>query len=145
MKSALWIVLALALTLTLAACGSGSSTSNNLNGNWTATLSNTAGTTVYAFTTSLAQSSTGVVSGTFSFTTGAAPCFEELGSETGQITVGSSTSSVQLILTGGQPGAISLNTLNLTGTLSGNTLSGSWILQGTIGCTGSGNFTMTKS
>jgi len=36
------------------------------------------------------------------------------------------------------------NSLTLSGAVSGNTISGTWTLTGSSGCTGSGSFTMTK-
>jgi hypothetical protein len=36
------------------------------------------------------------------------------------------------------------NTLALSGTANGNTISGTWALTGSGGCTGNGAFTMTK-
>lgn len=144
MKLTLWIALAMALIL--AACGSGSSTSNSVAGTWTATLSNTAGTTVYVFNTALTQTSTDVVNGAgLTFTTGGAPCFEELGSQTGQLTINGSANTFQLTISGAQPGASALNTLTLQGSVSGGKITGTWALQGFGGCSGSGNFTMTKS
>jgi hypothetical protein len=43
-----------------------------------------------------------------------------------------------------QSGSPSGNTLALAGTTSGNTISGTWTLTGSSGCTGNGTFTMTK-
>jgi hypothetical protein len=144
MKFTLWFALALALFLT--ACGSGSTNSNNVSGNWVATLTNTAGTAVYTINTSLSQSSTDAVTGSFTFTAGGTPCFEEVGSETGQLTLGTTTNTLQLSIVGGQPGGLSLNTLTLNGTVSGSSISGTWTLAGFgSGCNGSGSFTMKKS
>jgi hypothetical protein len=36
------------------------------------------------------------------------------------------------------------NTFTLSGAVSGNTIAGTWTLTGSLGCTGSGSFTMTK-
>jgi hypothetical protein len=143
MKISLWIALATALILP--GCG-GSSTSTDFSGNWAATLSNTASTTVYVFNAAFTQTSADAVTvAGLKFTTGGAPCFEELGSQTGQLTIGSTSTTLQLTILGAQPGASSLNTLTLEGTVSGSNVSGTWVLQGFGGCTGSGNFTMTKS
>jgi hypothetical protein len=41
----------------------------------------------------------------------------------------------------GSPGG---NTLVLNGTVTGNAISGTWMLTGGSGCTGSGHFAMTR-
>jgi hypothetical protein len=41
-------------------------------------------------------------------------------------------------------GSPSGNDLTLSGTANGNTISGTWTLTGSAGCTGAGSFTMTK-
>jgi hypothetical protein len=137
---------ALAMAMVLMACGGGSTTSSSVAGSWAATLTNSSGTTVYAINTSLTQTSGTAISGTsITFTTGGAPCFEELGTQSGQFVISGGTNSFALTITGAQPGAPSLNSLTLNGTLSGNKITGTWMLVGTGGCSGSGNFTMTKS
>jgi hypothetical protein len=140
------IVLISSLVLMLGACGSGSS--NNINGNWSATLTNPDGTTVFSFTTSLSQSNSTTLSGSnLTFST-ATPCFSAISSETGGFTLTGNTSGVttgnfELTVQSATPSG---NVLTMTGTLSNNTITGSWSLTGvTSGCTGSGNFTMTKS
>jgi hypothetical protein len=138
----------LALGLTLIACGGGSSSSAaTVTGNWTATLTNTDGTPAFAFTTSLMQNSGTVVTGTnLSFTTSTA-CFTSGGSQTGSFVLsgnfnGNITGAFQLTITSGVPAG---NTLTLQGSVNNNTITGTWTLTGvTSGCTGSGNFTMTK-
>ncbi|HXM23365.1 MAG TPA: hypothetical protein VN948_19065 [Terriglobales bacterium] len=143
------IAIVLALGLVLAACGGGNSSSSaTVTGNWTATLTNTDGTpALFGFTTSLTQSSGTVVTGTnLSFTT-SNTCFTSGGSQTGSFVLsgnfnGNITGTFQLTITSGTPPG---NTLTLQqGMVNNNTISGTWTLTGTGGCTGAGNFTMTK-
>jgi hypothetical protein len=139
------ISIVMAVGLILAACGGGSSsTSNTLTGNWTATLT---GTQDLTFTTSLSQSNGTTVTGTnLSFTT-STPCFTSGGSQTGSFVLsgnfnGNITGAFQLIITSGTPSG---NTLTLQGSVNNNTITGTWNLTGvTSGCTGSGNFTLTR-
>jgi hypothetical protein len=57
---------------------------------------------------------------------------------------GNVTGQFQYTVTSGQPAG---NVLTLTGAVSGNTISGQWTLSGNTpsGCSGSGNFTLTKT
>ena len=131
----------LVLIVTLVACGN-SNNSGNINGNWTAALTNTA----FNFTTSLSVNGDGSLSVTnFSFST-SSPCFVSGDSETGSFTLsqnfnGNVTGKFQFTVQSGSPSG---NTLSLTGTANGNTISGMWTLTGGAGCNGSGTFTMTK-
>ena len=142
------IAVLLVVGLTLVACGGGSSSSSNtINGNWTATLTNPDGSPAFGFTTSLNQSSgTAVTVTNLSFTT-STPCFSSGGTETGSFVLsgnfnGSVTGGFQMTVQSGTPSG---NTLTLQGTVNNNAVTGTWILTGvTAGCTGSGNFTMTK-
>ncbi len=142
------LVISLAMVLILAGCGGGSSaSSSDVAGNWAATLTNSAGTTVYAFNTTLTQTSTntaGGVTGTYAITN-SSTCFEEFVSESGMLTIGSSANTLTLTIVGGQPGALSLDTLQMAGTVSGKTITGTWTLTGFGSCNGSGPLTMTKS
>ena len=141
------IAILVALGLILLACGGGSSSSNTVTGNWTATLTNTDGTTAFAFTTSLSQSNGTMVTGanlTFTTSTG---CFTSAASQTGSFVLsgnlnGNLAGAFQLTITSATPSG---NTLTLQGTVNNNTVTGTWTLAGLIpGCTGSGNFTMTR-
>src|ERR1700674_4208886 len=143
------IAVVMAVGLILLACGGGSSsTSNTVTGNWTAALTNSDGTPALAFTTSLTQSNgTATVTGTnLSFTTSTS-CFTSGGSQTGSFVLsgnfnGNITGTFQFTITSGTPPG---NTLTLQqGMVNNNTISGTWTLTGTGGCTGAGNFTMTK-
>jgi hypothetical protein len=143
------IAMVLALGLALAACGGGSSTGPaNISGNWTATLMNTDGTPALSFTTSLTQGSgTATVTGTNLSFNPSTPCFTSGGSQTGTFLLsgnvnGMPTGVFQLTITSATPPG---NTLTLQGTVTNNTIAGTWTLSGvTSGCTGTGNFTFTK-
>src|SRR5262249_42387543 len=137
----------LVLGLILAGCGGSSNNPSNINGNWTAMLTNPDGTPAFAFTTSFTQSSgTGVSVTNLSFTTGS-DCFSSGGTATGSFVLsgnfnGNVTGTFQMTDQSGTPSG---NLLTLQGTVSGNTISGTWTLTGvTAGCTGSGSFTMTR-
>jgi hypothetical protein len=144
------IAAVLALGLVLVACGGGSgssSSSSNVTGNWSAALTNADGTPAFAFTTSLTQGSgTVAVTGTnLTFMTSTA-CFTSGGSQTGSFVLsgnmnGNITGAFDLTIMSGTPSG---NTLTLQGTVLSNTITGTWNLTGTGGCTGSGTFTITK-
>ncbi len=151
MSSFLKYLPVLTIALLFASCGGGSNNSNAVTGNWTATLSDTSGNSLFAFKINLNQAADDSVSGTnLTFTSGA-PCFENVSSETGTVTVSGTTNqtvatALQLTIVGAEPGESSFNTLVLNGADSGSTISGTWTLQGTAsGCTGFGSFKMTKS
>lgn len=135
----------LVLGLALLGCGSNSN-STNLNGNWNATLLGNGNTTSFAFGTSLAVNGDGTLNITnFKFTT-SSPCFQSGTTETGGFTVGGNfngrtSGSFTMIVQSGTPAG---NTLTLNGTDHGNSISGTWALTGSAGCTGTGTFSMTK-
>lgn len=139
--------LLLGLGLTLVGCGT-SNNAGNINGNWTATLTDTSGgAQMFAFTTSLVATGT---SGTltvnnFHFSTNSS-CFVSGETESGTFALtgnfnGNVSGQFGMSILSGSPGG---NTLTLTGTVSGNTISGTWTLAGSAGCSGSGKFTMTR-
>jgi hypothetical protein len=141
----------LSAALLLGGCGGGNSSSNagNVNGNWNASLMSSASSTqpVFAFTTNFTESSGSSLSVThFTFTT-SSPCFAGGETETGGFVLsgnfnGSVTGALQMAVQSGNPSG---NALTLQGQVNNNTISGTWVLSGvTSGCTGSGNFTMTK-
>jgi hypothetical protein len=145
MKTAVLAVLMVA-TLVLAGCGSTSKNSGNINGNWTATLTDTNGTQVFAFGTSVITNGDGTLSiSNFHFTSNS-PCFVSDETESGTFGFsGDFNGNVKGVFGMQiQSGSPSGNTLNLAGTVDGNKISGTWTLNGSAGCTGSGNFTMTK-
>ena len=143
------IAVLLALGLMLGACGGGGGTSGNVSGNWAATLTNPDGTPAFAFNTSFSQTSgNSTVNVTnLSFTT-ATPCFNSQTSETGSVTLsgnfnGNVTGAFGMTISTMFPGT--QNMLTLQGNVNNNTISGTWTLTGAqSGCTGSGNFTLTK-
>ena len=131
--------------LGLIACGGGSS--NTINGNWSATLNNEDGSPAFSFRTTLNQNNGTTITGTnLAFNT-ATPCFSSVHSETGGFTLSGNTNGTvsggfELTVQSGNPSG---NVLTMTGTVANNTITGTWTLTGvTSGCTGSGNFTMTK-
>ncbi len=134
------------LALTLVGCGGGNN-SGNINGNWTASLTDGSGTQMFAFQTSFVESSAGSLSvNNFSFSTNS-PCFVSGDTESGTFVLGGDFNgnvSGQFGMTV-QSGTPSGNTLILAGKANGNTITGTWTLTGGSGCTGTGNFTLTKS
>ncbi len=145
MKS-LAFVLLLGLGLTLAGCGSDQK-SGNINGNWTATVTDTSGAQVFAFTTSLqGTGNSGTVTiKNFHFSSNS-PCFVTGETESGTFALsgnfnGNVSGQFGMSILSGSPGG---NSLTLTGTVSGNTITGTWILAGSSGCNGNGTFTMTR-
>jgi len=142
------IAMLLALGLMLNACGGGSSNnSGNINGNWTATLTDSSGNPVFAFTTTLTQSSDTSVSVTNLTFTSQTQCFTSGETATGTFALtgnfnGNVTGTFAMTITSGVPSG---NVLTLQGNVANNTISGTWTLTGvTSGCTGNGNFTMTS-
>ena len=140
------VAMLLVAGLTLAGCGSSHPT--NINGNWTATLTDSAsGAQAFSFTTALVENSDGTLSiSKFSFSTNSS-CFVSGETETGTFALsgnfnGNVTGKFGMTVQSGTPSG---NVLTLTGNANGNTITGTWTLTGGTGCTGSGNFTMTKS
>jgi hypothetical protein len=134
------------ITLALIGCGSSSSNSSNIDGNWNATLISGGNQTVFTFGTSLKVNGDGSLSvSNFSFTTNS-PCFVSDETESGSFTLsgnfnGMVNGKFGFTVQSGSPAG---NTLALSGTANGNTISGTWTLTGTGACTGNGTFTMTK-
>ncbi len=130
--------------LTLAGCGSKSNPAN-INGNWNATLVDSTNAPIFSFGTSLMVNGDGSLAiSNFKFTSNS-PCFSTAGTETGSFTLSGN-------FNGNVKGSFGFNvqsatpagaTLTMNGTANGNTITGTWTLTGT-GCSGSGNFTMTK-
>jgi|SRR5450755_60742 hypothetical protein len=142
------LAILLGLVLILGGCGnSNSANSGNVNGNWTATLTNPDSTPAFAFTTSFTQMSGSSVSVTnLTFTT-ASPCFVSDETETASFILsgnfsGSVAGAFQLTVKSGNPSG---DTLTLNGAVNNNTITGTWTLVGiSSGCSGSGNFVVTK-
>ena len=142
-------ILLVGIALTLAGCGT-NSTNGNINGNWTAALMNSSsgGSPVFDFTATFTQSSgSGVTITNLNFTT-ATPCFAAGSTASGGFTLSGNQNGVT---SGGfqmniQSTGTTGNLLTLQGTVSNNTISGTWSLSGTTsGCSGSGAFTMNRS
>ena len=130
--------------LTLVGCGSDNPA--NINGNWTATLTDNANSTMFAFSTFLVVNSDGTLNVTkFTFSKNPS-CFGSGETESGSFALtgnfnGKVTGKFQLAVLSVTPSG---NTLQLSGTANGNMITGTWSLTG-VGCSGSGTFTMTKS
>jgi len=144
------LALALLAALLLTACGGGSGNSSNVTGTWTATLANSAGVNSFVFKIDLNQAADNVVTGTNLTVTTGAPCWENIISDAGTFTAGGTfngmvTNTLGMTIEGAEPGELGFNHLTLQGAVSGNTISGAWVLTGPVGaCSGSGNFTMTR-
>lgn len=135
----------------MAACSNGSgSSSGSVNGNWNASLTNLDGTPAYAFTTSFTQNSSSAVTVTNFTLTSTGPCFSSQSTtQTGSFALsgnfnGNVAGTFGMNITTMFPGAVTQNVLTLQGTVSGNTISGTWNLTGVSGCSGNGTFTITK-
>jgi hypothetical protein len=134
-------------TLAVVGCGSNSSsTPSNINGNWSATLTDTNNTTAFTLGTSLAVNGDGSLTVTNLTITSASPCFASGQTASGSFGLtgnfnGSVKGTFGMIVKSGTPSG---NTLTLSGTANGNTISGTWTLAGGFGCTGNGTFMMTR-
>ena len=145
------IALFVLISLGMAMVGCGSSSSTNINGNWSASLTNSpGGPTVYSFTTTFTEVSGGGVSVTnFTLTSANGTCMAGQTTETGSFTLsGNFSGSVKGTFgmtitaqdTGGQ------DVLTLQGGVSGNnTITGNWSLSGTSACAGQGTFTINRA
>lgn len=145
--SKLAVGMLIALSLTLVGCGGSNGHSGNINGNWTASLTDTNGAQVFAFTTSLIASggNGNLTVNNFTFSTNSS-CFVSGQTESGTFALsgnfnGNVTGTFGLSVMSGSPSG---NTLTLTGAVNGNTITGTWTLSGGMGCTGNGSFTMTR-
>jgi hypothetical protein len=143
-RKPVWMIVILALGLTLTGCGSGSN-STTINGNWSATLMSTpGGPPVYAFTTTLTETSgSGLSITNFTLTTTGSCFVSGETTQTGSFTLsgnfnGSVTGTFGMTVTGAQ------NVLTLQGGIgANNTLTGTWSITGST-CSGEGNFTFTR-
>lgn len=135
------------LLLGLVLVGCGSNNPANLNGTWNATLMSGSTAPVFTFGTALSVSGNGSLNVTsFNFTTNS-PCFAGGETETGSFTMsgnfsGQTHGSFGMTISSISPSG---NTMVLNGTDVGNTITGTWTLTGSSGCTGSGTFTMNKT
>ena len=136
----------LAMGLVLVGCGMSNGSSGNINGNWTATLTDTNNNPAMSFTTSITQSGNGSLSITNLHFSTNSPCFVNGETATGAFTLsgnfnGNVSGSFGMNVVSGSPGG---NTLTMNGTMTGNAITGNWTLMGSSGCSGSGHFTMTR-
>lgn len=137
----------LGMCLVLVGCVLNSSGRSNINGTWNATLIDTNDTTMFSFGTSLVVNDNGSLTITnFNFTTNS-PCFISSETERGSFTLsgdfnGKVNGKFGFVVQSSSPIG---NTLTLSGTANGNTISGNWTLTGGMGCTGSGSFTMIRT
>ena len=140
------MLLATSLALTGCGAGAGNNNSGNINGNWTASLTDMGGNAVLGFATSLAVNGDGTLLVTnFKFTTNSS-CFVSGETESGSFILsgdfnGNVTGKFQFTVTSENPSG---NTLTLTGTVNGGTITGTWMLVGGINCADNGNFTITR-
>ena len=138
----------LALGLTLTGCGN---SKGNIDGNWATTLTSPpGGTPVFAFNTNFTGSGGGAFTVTsLTFTTAgtcfANPPFTEVGtvSLSGNYN-GNVAGSFGLTITT-QFSSGTNNVLALNGAVKNNTITGTWTLTGSTGCSGNGVFTATHS
>ena len=139
------LVLALTVGLMLVGCGS-SNHSQNVNGNWTAALTDANNNPALSFTTTISQSSSSSLSITNLHFSTNSPCFVSGETATGSFTLsgnfnGNVSGAFGMNVQSGSPAG---NTLSMTGSVAGNSITGNWTLTGSAGCTGTGHFTMTK-
>ena len=149
MHKTIGMIALLALGIAMAGCSSNNgSSSTNVNGNWSATLTDSQnGPTIYAFTTTLTEAGGGAVSVTnFTFTSTGSCFVEGQTTETGSFTLSGDFS-------GNVKGTFGMTVSSTSGspqlTLQGgvgpnNTITGMWSLSGSTACSGSGNFTFTR-
>jgi hypothetical protein len=136
-----------AIMLFLVGCASNNE--GNINGNWTAALLESNGSQpVFNFNLTLAEMSGGGLSITNLNFTSATPCFVSGSTATGGFTLSGNMNGVT---SGGfqmtiQSAGSATNVMTMQGTVSNNTISGTWTLSGTTsGCSGAGTFTMNRS
>lgn len=138
--------LMLAMGLLLVGCSTSGNNSGNINGNWTATLMDPNNNPTLSFSTSITQMSNGSLSVTnLNFSTNS-PCFVTGETATGSFTLGGNfngnvSGSFGMNVKSGSPGG---NTLTMSGTVTGSSITGNWNLTGSSGCSGAGHFTMTR-
>ena len=142
-------IMLLGVCAALVGCGSNNGGSNpaNINGTWTATLMDSNNAEFFQFATNLIVQGDGTLAVSSFTITSPSPCISSTGgtTETGSFSLsgnfnGNVTGSFGFTV---QSNSQATNTIKLTGTASGNTISGTWSATGT-GCTGNGTFTMNK-
>ena len=138
------------ITVGLAMLGCGSSSSTNINGNWSASLTNSpSGPTIYSFTTTFTEISGGGLSITNFTLTSNGSCFAGTTTESGSFTLsgnfsGSVKGTFGMTITSQDVGG--QDVLTLQGGVSGNnTITGTWTATGTSACVGNGTFTINRT
>ena len=139
------------IALLLTVVGRGSSTTAaaaDTSGTWQAVLTGGAGeASALSFNTKFSVNNDGSLNvSAFSFLT-VQTCFVSGGTVSGTANVttdsnGLVTGTISYVIQSGSPAG---NTLTLSGTESGTTVTGTWTLTGNEGCSGAGDFTMKKS
>jgi hypothetical protein len=143
----LGLVILADFVIMLAGCGGGNN-SGNINGNWTATLTDTSQNQIFAFTVNFSQvsGSDSLNISSLNFTT-ADSCFDTSNATaSGTFTFtgnfnGNLTGTFGMAIVSGS-GSDTLTLSN--GAVANNQITGTWTLSGT-GCSGSGTFVMNKS
>ena len=146
MHKSIGVFVLIALGLAMVGCGSNGSNSTNINGNWSASMtSSPSGPTIYAFTTTFTEVSSGGLDITnFTLTSGGSCFVSGQTTESGSFTLsgdfnGNVKGTFGMTITG------SGNTLMLQGGVGNNNmLTGNWSVTGSTGCTGNGTFTITR-
>jgi hypothetical protein len=142
----LFAIITLTLGLTLSGC---SNSRGNIDGTWIATLTNPDNSPAFAFQTNFTGSGGGVLTVTsLSFTTSGTcfntPPFTEVGtvSLSGDYN-GHVSGSFGLTITT-QFSSGTNNVLVLNGIVNNSTITGTWTLTGSTGCSGNGLFTAMR-
>jgi hypothetical protein len=148
-RKSIGIMILLTLGLAMLGCGS-SNSSTNINGNWSASLTNSpSGPTIYAFTTTFTETSGGGLSITnFTFNSSNGSCFTGSTTETGSFTLsgnfsGNVKGTFGMTITSQDTGGQDVLTLQ-GGVGPNNTITGNWSVTGTGACVGQGTFVMNK-
>jgi hypothetical protein len=144
-----FVVMALAIAMT--GCSSSSNGSTNINGNWSASLTNSpTGSPIYTFSTTFTETSGGGVSVTnFTFNSSNGSCLTGQTTETGSFTLsgnfnGSVMGTFGMTITSQDAGGQDVLTLQ-GGVSPNNTITGNWSVTGTTACVGQGTFVITKA
>ena len=151
MKKKVAIAGLLSLALVLSGCGTTQTTAAaDTSGVWQAVMSGGAGeASALSFVTNFSVNGDGTLNiSSFNFLN-VNSCFASGGTESGTANV---TTDVNNVVTGTvtyvvQSGSPAGNTLTLTGTEDDTTITGTWVLTesgGSTGCSGAGDFTMTR-
>ena len=143
-----WLLVGMVLAaVAMVGCGANSSSPASINGTWNATLTEANNQSYGSLGVSLVMGNDGALSVTNLTITSPSPCFGSVPTASGSFAMsgnlnGNVTGSLSLTVTSSSPGG---DTLKLSGTDTGSTISGTWTLGGSFaGCSGNGTFTMTR-